>query len=335
LMGLALLLAWRIKMPDLPPQNLELENQNNIQGFDPVEIDEKIQNNQQQQTTQTEGIPHATVFSQHNRKMPEWVGVLRHYKGNVNCIAFLFIAWLMGIGIGLIFTFLFWHLQDFGGSPTLFGLASVINHVSEIFAYFFSSQFITQLGHVKVLCVGLLCNVLRFFYIAVLKNPWWVLPFEFVQGITHAAVWAACSSYLAHNTPPEMRGAAQSVLQGLHHGLGRGCGAVLGGILVASMGTKSTFMLYGFCCLVTLVGFIMCNFYRKDAGGFVTELPQEVDPHVVVGDGEGLHLAPHGVPGGGSGSSSGMTRVSSASRFDPQQDYNQQQQSSNPFGEFR
>jgi MFS family permease len=91
-------------------------------------------------------------------------------------------------------------IKDFGGSPTLFGLASVINHVSEIFAYFFSSQFITQLGHVKVLCVGLLCNVLRFLYISVLKNPWWVLPFEFVQGITHAACWAACSSYLAHHT---------------------------------------------------------------------------------------------------------------------------------------
>jgi len=302
-----------------------------------VEIDDKLPNaNANVNQTQADGIPHSTVFSQHSRKIPEWVGVLRHFKGNLNCLAFLFIAWLMGIGIGLIFTFLFWHLQDIGGSPTLFGLASVINHVSEIFAYFFSSQFITQLGHVKVLCVGLLCNVLRFFYIAVLKNPWWVLPFEFVQGITHAAVWAACSSYLAHNTPPEMRGPAQSVLQGLHHGLGRGCGAVIGGLLVASMGTKSTFLLYGFCCLVTLVGFVVMNFYRKDAGGFVTELPQEVDPHIVVGDSEGLQLAPHGVPGGGG--SSGMTRVSSASRFEqqqqPQQDYSQQQPSGNPFGEY-
>lgn len=27
----------------------------------------------------------------------------------------------MGCGVGLVFTFLFWHLQDLGGSPTLFG----------------------------------------------------------------------------------------------------------------------------------------------------------------------------------------------------------------------
>lgn len=37
-------------------------------------------------------------------------------------------------------------------------------------------------GHVKVLYAGLVGNVLRFMYISWLTNPWWVLPFEFVQG---------------------------------------------------------------------------------------------------------------------------------------------------------
>lgn len=114
--------------------------------------------------------------------MPQWVTVLRHFK-NMKCASFLFVAWFMGFGIGLIFTFLFWHLQDYGGSPTLFGVASVINHVSEIFAYFFSFRLIRQLGHVKVLCLGLLGNTIRFLYISYLSNPWWVLPFEFMQVI--------------------------------------------------------------------------------------------------------------------------------------------------------
>ncbi|GIY19184.1 major facilitator superfamily domain-containing protein 6-A [Caerostris extrusa] len=37
-----------------------------------------------------------------------------------------------------------------GGTSTLFGVASVINHISEIFAYFFSFKFIRQIGHTKV-----------------------------------------------------------------------------------------------------------------------------------------------------------------------------------------
>ncbi|CAK9807696.1 Major facilitator superfamily domain-containing protein 6 [Anthophora quadrimaculata] len=231
------------------------------------------------------------MFAQTMREIPEWVTVLKQFK-DLKCASFLFVAWFMGFGIGLIFTFLFWHLQDYGGTPTLFGVASVINHISEIFAYFFSFKLIRQIGHVKVLCMGLGGNVLRFLYISWLTTPWWVLPFEFIQGITHAAVWAACCSYIAHNTPPQLRTSAQGVLQGIHHGLGRGCGAVIGGMFVVAYGTTATFRAYGLICLVVLGGFVFINFYRKDTG-FVSELPQTEDPHQVA---EATHLAPHGVP---------------------------------------
>nr|CAD7394916.1 unnamed protein product [Timema cristinae] len=232
------------------------------------------------------------MFAQTTRQMPEWVTVLKQFA-NLKCGSFLFVAWFMGFGIGLIFTFLFWHLQDYGGSPTLFGVASVINHISEIFAYFFSFKLIRQIGHVKVLCLGLVGNIVRFLYISWLRNPWWVLPFEFMQGITHAAVWAACCSYIAHNTPQQLRSSAQGVLQGIHHGLGRGCGAVFGGMFVNYFGTTATFRGYGFTCVLVLAAFIFINFYRKDTG-FVSEIPPTEDPHQVAE--EMAHLAPHGVP---------------------------------------
>ncbi|CAG9854018.1 unnamed protein product [Phyllotreta striolata] len=232
------------------------------------------------------------IWAQTTKEMPEWMTVIKQYK-NLKCASFLFVAWFMGFGIGLIFTFLFWHLQDYGGSPTLFGVASVINHISEIFAYFFSFRLIRQMGHVKVLCLGLIGNTLRFLYISWLTNPWWVLPFEFMQGITHAAVWAACCSYIAHNTPIELRSSAQGVLQGIHHGLGRGCGAVFGGMFVSSFGSTATFRGYGLICLLVLAAFVFINFYRVDQG-FVSDLPQTEDPRQVAE--ETAHLAPHGVP---------------------------------------
>ncbi|XP_050594647.1 major facilitator superfamily domain-containing protein 6 isoform X2 [Bombus affinis] len=231
------------------------------------------------------------MFAQTTREIPEWVTVLKQFK-DLKCASFLFVAWFMGFGIGLIFTFLFWHLQDYNGTPTLFGVASVINHISEIFAYFFSFKLIRQIGHVKVLCMGLGGNVFRFLYISYLTIPWWVLPFEFIQGITHAAVWAACCSYISHNTPPQLRTSAQGVLQGIHHGLGRGCGAVIGGMFVDAYGTTATFRAYGLICIVVLGAFVFINFYRKDTG-FVSDLPQTEDPRQVA---EATHLAPHGVP---------------------------------------
>jgi hypothetical protein len=50
-------------------------------------------------------------------------------------------------------------------------------------AYFYSFKIIAKIGHIKVLALGLLCNVIRFIYISFITWPWLILPFEFVQGI--------------------------------------------------------------------------------------------------------------------------------------------------------
>jgi hypothetical protein len=113
--------------------------------------------------------------------------------------SFLFVVWFMGIGVGLIYTFLFWHLQDLGGTPVLYGIASVINHMSELMAYFFVHQIVTKFGHIKVFYAGLLGNAIRFVYVSLLSEPYWILPFEFIQGITHALVWATATSYFAQS----------------------------------------------------------------------------------------------------------------------------------------
>lgn len=81
-----------------------------------------------------------------------WVTVLK-LLAQLKFISVLFVIWFMGFGIGLIFTFLFWHLQDLGGSPTLFGFASVINHISELLAYFLCSRFIAAFGELRYLCL--------------------------------------------------------------------------------------------------------------------------------------------------------------------------------------
>ncbi|GFT76367.1 major facilitator superfamily domain-containing protein 6 [Nephila pilipes] len=144
----------------------------------------------------------------------------------------------------------------------------------------------------KVLCIGLVGNICRFLYISWLRNPWWVLPFEFVQGITHAAVWAACCSYITQATPANLRSSAQGVLQGLHHGLGRGCGAVIGGIFVYYFGTQVTFRGYGFASLIVLILFVFINYYKKDKG--FSSFQDDQEPEAIVE--ETAHLAPHGVP---------------------------------------
>ena len=66
------------------------------------------------------------VFASQLRSMPEFGAVVKvvitwiiinniiiifQALTNLRLLMFMLTAWVMGIGIGLIFTFLFWHLQ--------------------------------------------------------------------------------------------------------------------------------------------------------------------------------------------------------------------------------
>ncbi|XP_071320804.1 major facilitator superfamily domain-containing protein 6-A-like [Trachinotus anak] len=172
----------------------------------------------------------------------------------------LFVAWFMGFGYGFVFSFLYWHLEDLKGTTTLFGVCSILSHVSELAAYFTSHKFIELVGHVRVLYIGLACNTARYLYISYLQNAWTVLPMEVLQGVTHASVWAACISLLSAAVPPALRTSAQGILQGLHLGLGRGCGAMVGGVFVSYFGAAATFRGIGMASLVILLifAFIQC-----------------------------------------------------------------------------
>ncbi|KAF6715468.1 Major facilitator superfamily domain-containing protein 6 [Oryzias melastigma] len=177
----------------------------------------------------------------------------------------LFVAWFMGFGYGFVFSFLYWHLEDLKGTTTLFGVCSVLSHISELGAYFTSHKFIELVGHVRVLYIGLACNTARYLYISYLENAWIVLPMEVLQGVTHASVWAACISFLSAAVPPALRTSAQGILQGLHLGLGRGCGAMVGGVFVGYFGAAKTFRGIGMASLVILLIFSLIQCLSEDS----------------------------------------------------------------------
>ncbi|CAD6197399.1 unnamed protein product [Caenorhabditis auriculariae] len=173
---------------------------------------------------------------------------------------------VMGGGAGLVFSFLFWHLQDLGGSPVLFGILSVTNHASEIVAYFYTFQIINKFGHVKVMYICLGVNVFRFLALSWLDNPWMVLPLQVLQGVCLATVWASASSYISLVAPPHIKSNAQYILQLGYHGLGKGIGSMVGGSVISVIGSRYTFALYGLICFLMCVGSFGLNKLFKYEG---------------------------------------------------------------------
>lgn len=109
---------------------------------------------------------------------------------------FLVTVFVVGICMGFIKVFLFWHLKDLGGSQLLFSYMSAVNCIAEVTVYFLSSKLISKLGHIRVLYLGLFCYSVRLFFYAFITRPWYVLPIELLSGITTAGVWASLMSYV-------------------------------------------------------------------------------------------------------------------------------------------
>lgn len=170
---------------------------------------------------------------------------------------FIFTILFCGSALGFIETFLFWHLQDLGGTQFLFSTITAIHCISEVVVYCCSGMFIKWLGHHQVLYIGLSCYIIRFFGYAFISNSWVVLPFEVLHGLSTAAVWSAAVVFvgLIPGAPATMQG----ILGGVHWGLGNGGGGVVGGLLITYAGTTNSFLIFGIVTLVDLSLFIVLN----------------------------------------------------------------------------
>eukprot|EP00795_Rhopilema_esculentum_P014631 gene14631-5716_t len=182
-------------------------------------------------------------------------------------VMFLFTALYLGFLMAFIKTFLFWHLKDLGGTQLLFSVISAVNCVAEVSMYFLSEKLIKKIGQIRVLYLGLICYSIRLFYYSVIPYTWMVLAVELLPGITTAAVWAACLSYVSLNSRPGAQTTMQCILHGVHWGLGYGAGEVIGGILVHHYGAPTTFVLFGILCIVVLLLYILINMIwgKKDS----------------------------------------------------------------------
>lgn len=95
-------------------------------------------------------------------------------------------------------------------------------------------------------CLG--ANVIRFLLISWLSNPWMILPLQALQGTVLALVWASATSYVSLVSPPHLKNTSQQILLILYHGVGRGLGAMVGGMIISSIGAR---LFFGLLALIT------------------------------------------------------------------------------------
>uniref|UniRef100_A0A182YLB2 Major facilitator superfamily associated domain-containing protein n=1 Tax=Anopheles stephensi TaxID=30069 RepID=A0A182YLB2_ANOST len=181
----------------------------------------------------------------------------------VNFRICVFFCWcvLIGFGTALIWNFLFWHLEDLASAQegcghstwikTLEGIImSIQTFGGELPFFFLSGWILKKIGHIHAMSLVLLGFGVRFLLYSLLTDPWWVIPIEFMNGITFGLFYATMASYASIVAPPGTEATMQGLVGAVFEGVGVSLGSLLAGNLFHRIGGSSTFRAFGVAALV-------------------------------------------------------------------------------------
>lgn len=196
------------------------------------------------------------AYESEDAKVAKDVGIIDSFKESINrkYIMFLLTAFYFGILNAFTKTFLFWHLKDLGGTQLLFSIIAAVNCFAEVSVYLISDRIITRMGHTRVIYLAAAGFTMRCLWYSFLSNPWFVLPLEFMPGITNALAWVAMLSYVNEISTSENATTHQGILYGFYRGLGYGCGEVLGGVMINFLGSGNAFMVFALGAVCVFLG---------------------------------------------------------------------------------
>ncbi|XP_060536920.1 uncharacterized protein LOC132708565 [Cylas formicarius] len=177
----------------------------------------------------------------------------------------LFISCLvLGSAWGFIESFLFWLLEDLGGSKSLMGLTITVGGIVGIPLLVLSGPIVKKLGHANVIFVGFIFFAIRLLGYSLIYNPWLCLVFEAMESITFGLSFTAAVTYAAKLSTVTTDTSIQGMLGGLYYGVGKGVGSFIGGYLIKPIGIRHTFQLFALLALVTgLIYFAFYHLYMK------------------------------------------------------------------------
>ncbi|KAL3836881.1 hypothetical protein ACJMK2_022288 [Sinanodonta woodiana] len=197
-----------------------------------------------------------------NMPKPNPLNVFRMFL-TVHYGSWLFCMFFTGVCNGVIWGFLFWHIENIGGSQLLIGLANTVCHFSEVVMFFLMFFILKFISPLTFMVLGLLGFCVRFSIFASMTNPWLILPTEILQGFSFAGIWFVYTKHLCTSVPSEYLGTLQGLLHGVYWGLGAGSGYLIGGVLVQNYGARVTFWIFAIGSFVNLIFFAIAQKVSK------------------------------------------------------------------------
>ncbi|OQR82523.1 Major Facilitator Superfamily (MFS) [Achlya hypogyna] len=170
-------------------------------------------------------------------------------------LGLLLVVFLGGTMFGILSAFLMLNFYELsGGSAQIVGIAIWCETFSELPAFYYADRILAKLGTVKVLAISIAAYGARLTCYALMTNPWYALPFEFLHGCTYGLAWAAATKYIYAEVPRGTEGLMMGLLSAVQTGLGRGVGTSVGGYLYNTYGASTMWAVADMAVPLAFVG---------------------------------------------------------------------------------
>ncbi|PSN42174.1 hypothetical protein C0J52_09851 [Blattella germanica] len=181
---------------------------------------------------------------------------------NIEIVALFVAIFILGTAWGYIESFLFWLLQDLGGSRSLMGITITVGGIAGIPLLVLSGPIIDRIGHANVLFIGFVFYAIR------------------LLAVTYAAKLSTTTTDTS----------IQGLLGGMYFGVGKGAGSLFGGYMMKAFGTRPTYQIFSGTCIITgIIYFFFNKFYLRkrpqvEGNDIVKKKPKSTDVQINLTD---------------------------------------------------
>jgi PPP family 3-phenylpropionic acid transporter len=151
-------------------------------------------------------------------------------------------AFLMLASHGTLYGFFSLHLEALGYSKLAIGGLWATGVIAEVILFWYSGGLLRRLGAVRLAQAALLLTVLRWLICAATGAAAWLVFAQCLHAFSFAAFHVSMIGLGHRLARPELRGSAQSLLNGVSYGLGQGVGIFLNGMFYDRLGAPALFL---------------------------------------------------------------------------------------------
>lgn len=192
-------------------------------------------------------------FVHGSHESPEtYRGGIRAFLTNRRWIHFLFLAFLGGMGSFSAAFYLFPYMAELGANESTMGLALTITTLTEIPIFFWGHRLVKKFGSYGLLLLALALLGIRSLLYAAASTPLMALAVQVVGGTMFPAMWLAGVSYADENALAGLKSTAQGLFGALTFGVGAAVSGFIAGPLLATIGGRGMFLVFGIIILAGL-----------------------------------------------------------------------------------